>query len=128
MSSLEVSTFGSIIALEYEAFTVDIQHCVFFKCKTTDARYAGGALYANLRYDAKVYITDTQFIECKAPYGGALLLVPQTNHNVVLNQLKFDKCMSENGGGGLQIQINNYGTLTMTGINIFNECTAQDGS
>ncbi|KAA6390583.1 MAG: hypothetical protein EZS28_013890, partial [Streblomastix strix] len=50
------------------------------------------------------------------------------NYNVTLDQLKFDKCIAYSNGGAMYINVHNTGTLTMTGINIFQECEAKNGS
>ncbi|KAA6374474.1 MAG: hypothetical protein EZS28_029999, partial [Streblomastix strix] len=123
---------GGVIVQQFytNSSTLDIQRCVFYKCKVTDLK-KGGAIYARSSENASLAISYTQFIECEALQGGAFYIELFNGLDVTLNELTFDKCITYDGGygGGTQMRfdLDAQGTVIFTGTNIFNECKANRG-
>ncbi|KAA6390497.1 MAG: hypothetical protein EZS28_013976 [Streblomastix strix] len=68
-------------------------------------------------------ITSCSFIGCNAgSYGGALYYSITTQVEQILTNLTFNQCYAQIFGGGIDIELNSGGKLTISGSCSFKEC------
>ncbi|SEL09769.1 polymorphic outer membrane protein repeat-containing protein [Methanobrevibacter gottschalkii] len=89
--------------------------------------YWGGAIFIN-SYDtpgSSVTISNNQFINNVAYFGGAIYLVGKGYSNVIIKDNIFDRCSAE-FGGALSFESNNDNSIIIEN-NIFDRCSAKNG-
>ncbi|KAA6403776.1 MAG: hypothetical protein EZS28_000697 [Streblomastix strix] len=61
---------------------------------------------------------------CEAGYGAGILMDINDESEIILNKITFDTCIADGDGGGLYTKFVGNGTLTMTGVNLFKNCSS----
>eukprot|EP00770_Monocercomonoides_exilis_P002707 MONOS_2691.1-p1 / transcript=MONOS_2691.1 / gene=MONOS_2691 / organism=Monocercomonoides_exilis_PA203 / gene_product=unspecified product / transcript_product=unspecified product / location=Mono_scaffold00056:147686-149494(-) / protein_length=603 / sequence_SO=supercontig / SO=protein_coding / is_pseudo=false len=112
---------------EYEKALLSILKCVFSGVASPKSTAGGSFFFEMLHPESELHITDTTFNNGKAIQGGGVM-IGAVKGKVILEKVKFQKCIAEENGGGLEI-------LDLTKMNEFNcingefrDCGARFGS